>query len=142
MKIGFTGTRLGMTGAQRAALQELLSKQTGEFHHGGCQGADAEAHDVARYCGLWIIEHPPSNGVLWAGKFVDERRPKKPYLDRNRDIVDETEMLIATPSSSTEELRSGTWSTVRYARKLRRKIIIIDTAGGFHNGQLARQEEP
>lgn len=33
--------------------------------------------------------------------------------------------MIATPSSKEEELRSGTWSTVRYARKLRRPVTLI-----------------
>lgn len=137
MKIGFTGTQLGMTSAQKDALRTLLTGKSGEFHHGDCVGADAEAHDIARALGLWIIGHPPSDGRKRAYKFVDERREEKPYLDRNKDIVAETEVLVATPAQSAEQLRSGTWSTVRYARKLRRKIVLIDTAGNFVNGQTA-----
>lgn len=46
-------------------------------------------------------------------------------LARNRDIVDETEILIACPGHMHEELRSGTWSTIRYAVKIQRPHIII-----------------
>jgi hypothetical protein len=49
----------------------------------------------------------------------------KPYLSRNKDIVLETELLIATPGEEEEQIRSGTWSTVRYARSLKRMINIV-----------------
>lgn len=52
-----------------------------------------------------------------------EERPAKPYLERNKDIANEgIDGLIAAPSGWVEELRSGTWATVRYARKLKRTI--------------------
>ena len=47
----------------------------------------------------------------------------KPYLDRNRDIVDACEVLLATPDGP-ERLRSGTWSTVRYARKIGKPVEV------------------
>jgi hypothetical protein len=34
--------------------------------------------------------------------------------------------LIATPESLTEELRSGTWATIRYARKIKKPCLILD----------------
>lgn len=134
MKIGFTGTQFGMTDAQKAALQKLLTGKDGEFHHGDCEGADAEAHDIARVCGLRIIGHPPSDPKKRARKFVDEWREEKPYLARNKDIVSETEVLVAAPAQGVEQLRSGTWSTVRFARKLRRKIVLIATNGAYVDG--------
>jgi hypothetical protein len=48
---------------------------------------------------------------------ADVRGPK-PYLNRNRHIVRETALLIAVPNELTEQPRSGTWSTVRYAQRL------------------------
>jgi len=39
--------------------------------------------------------------------------------------VDETEWLWAIPGEFKEVLRSGTWSTIRYARKKGKKVLII-----------------
>jgi hypothetical protein len=49
----------------------------------------------------------------------------KEYLDRNHDIVDSSDLLIAVSESTVEVLRSGTWATIRYAKKLRKPIKII-----------------
>jgi hypothetical protein len=129
MQVGFTGTQRGMTEAQKAHLQIVLCGfgRGGELHHGDCIGADSEAHDVADACGYCIILHPPSNPYKRAWREVPRHlmRPELPYITRNHRIVNETEWLIATPSEFEEQLRSGTWSTVRYARRQRRKICLI-----------------
>ena len=127
MRVGFTGTQDGMTMSQRVTLiKELLMVSTnGEFNHGDCIGADAEAHIEARELGFFITKHPPKNTSKQAFCVVDKTLVPKDYIERNHDIVDATEMLIATPKGMQEELRSGTWATVRYARKLHRPIIII-----------------
>jgi hypothetical protein len=46
------------------------------------------------------------------------------------DIVVESELLIATPKEVKEQLRSGTWATVRRARKVGIPIILITPDGG------------
>ncbi len=48
-------------------------------------------------------------------------------LDRNRHMVDRTGTLLAVYNG---EYRGGTAATIRYARKLDQKIIIIDPATG------------
>ncbi len=115
MKIGFTGTQNGMTSAQRQTLFYLLSNEKGEFHHGDCIGADSDAHDIAESRGLEPIIHPPDIMRKRAFKKANQIRHTKPYLDRNKDIVNETE----------------TWSTIRYARKLKKKITIIYPNGSY-----------
>jgi hypothetical protein len=40
------------------------------------------------------------------------------YLQRNKDIVNNCNYLIACPYSNKEQLSSGVWSTIRYAKKL------------------------
>lgn len=43
--------------------------------------------------------------------------PGGPYLQRNDALVEHADLLIAFPRTADEVLRSGTWSTVRRARK-------------------------
>jgi len=126
LKLGFTGTQEGATSAQIAKLDELFAS-FGQFelHHGDCIGADKAAHLAARRVGASVVIHPPL--VKTKRAFCESALilPPKAYLERNKDIVDATDVLIACPKSEKEELRSGTWSTVRYARKQRKMEIII-----------------
>ena len=66
----------------------------------------------------------------------DQTLPPKDYLDRNHDIVDQTDLLIATPKENTEVLRSGTWATIRYAKKINKPTWIIETNGNIWKGIL------
>jgi hypothetical protein len=123
MKIGFTGTQHGMSKFQKKLLRRLLDNDLDEFHHGDCVGADAEAHNIAdtERCACAIVIHPPSDSRKRAFKKVhdqDQMIKPKPYIQRNKDIVNAVDLLIAAPRSNKEELRSGTWSTVRYAKKI------------------------
>jgi len=43
-------------------------------------------------------------------------REAKPFIERDHDIVDETEAMIAVSRTYEEQTRSGTWTTVRYAK--------------------------
>jgi len=134
MKIGFTGTQIGMTPNQFGELARLIAigvtDNPCEFHHGDCIGADAEAHSIADAFGCRIVIHPPTNTSKEAFCKVDSEwdtvLPPKPYLDRNHDIVDACDVLLAAPKSIEEELRSGTWATVRYARKKNIPVIILE----------------
>jgi hypothetical protein len=125
-KIGFTGTRKGMTTPQRNTLRYMLTIYTGsEFHHGDCIGADNQAHGDAIQCGMRVVVHPPILDRLRAFCKGHETRDPKPYLVRNREIVGETDLLIACPDVANEIERSGTWATVRFARSIKRPIWII-----------------
>lgn len=133
-KVGFTGTQIGCTPQQRAALRlrfEIMLQQSGrcEFHHGDCIGADADAHSEAVAAFFRTVSHPPIVTSKRAFTRNDVELQAKEYLERNRDIVNETYGLIACPKFGLEELRSGTWATVRYARKLKRPILIIRSDG-------------
>ena len=139
MNIGFTGTKRGMTDVQKHVVQRailfLINKDkwcyTPTFHHGSCIGSDYQAGIIAKSLGCKIILHPPIITRYMAPCYYDEIREPKDYLVRNHDIVDETEVLIATPKEFTEELRSGTWATVRYAKE--GKLIIIVYPDGTMN---------
>lgn len=125
MAVGFTGTRHGMTEAQIATFLTLLPEYCGPFHHGDCKGADAQASDLASQWRL-VISHPPTDEKLraftpWSTVVL----PSKPYIERNHDIVDACDVLIGCPGEMTEQLRSGTWATIRYARKIGKKVVVI-----------------
>lgn len=51
--------------------------------------------------------------------------PAAEYLERNKNIVDSVELLIVAPKSPHEELRSGTWSTYRYAKRIGVPTLIL-----------------
>ncbi len=127
--IGFTGTRHGMTEAQRIKVRELVEEQVKQDltvgHHGDCLGADAQFHSISRDCGLAVIGHPPKDERLRAFCSVDEERTAEDFLVRNRRIVDECDIVIATPFEMTEQQRGGTWSTIRYARRVRKARVVL-----------------
>ncbi|OBJ40256.1 hypothetical protein A5630_25230 [Mycolicibacterium mucogenicum] len=111
---GFTGTRNNLTGEQHAWLQEVLPGDV-VVHHGACVGADSAMHVYAMDKGNDVVVHPPTNPRLRMA--YDPRAlwlPAKDYLDRDRDIVDAVQLLLATPDGP-ERWQSGTWYTVRYA---------------------------
>jgi hypothetical protein len=132
--VGFTGTRNGMTPAQRKAVWELLQKENPtEVHHGDDKGADTDFHQLAHRHKSVVRVHPPDNAVRRAFNEGHEVHQVKPYLKRNRDIVDNSDVLIATPSSSEEVLRSGTWATIRYAKKQNKKVIQVNPDGSVQD---------
>ncbi len=127
MIVGFTGTQKGMTDPQKKSFRKLLINiQPESFSQGCCTGADYDATKIAYELGIPCVAHPPINQskVHYHVGYIKVHE-RKEYLDRNRDIANESELLIACPSSEQEELRSGTWSTIRYGRKSKRYIIII-----------------
>lgn len=132
MKVGFTGTREGLTDTQkqilRNTIEELLMEGYDEAHHGDCVGADCEFHDMVIQQMIVVI-HPPDDTRMEAYCHGNEHRAPKPYLERNHDIVDETDLLIVCPKGELEEIRSGTWATARYARRIGKPVIVI-----FPNG--------
>jgi hypothetical protein len=121
-----TGTRFGMSEEQNYLFYErLVNLGATVLHHGDCVGADAQAHSIACELGLFTVGHPPSNPVNRAWCECDELWPEKGYIERDRDIVNCCEILLATPKHQHEILRSGTWTTVRYARKVGKPYEIL-----------------
>lgn len=133
-KIGFLGTRHGMSPSQQKALKELIdSKEFSEFHHGDCIGSDAQAHDIlSEYKkmnkDIKIVGHPPKSAKTRAFcKFDIEMIPDS-FHNRNRHIIDATDVFVATPDIS-EKVKSGTWNAIRYARMKNKKVYIIHKSG-------------
>ncbi|KKL24877.1 hypothetical protein LCGC14_2410960 [marine sediment metagenome] len=124
-KIGFTGSLHGMTDEQKRIVKAFLINVSGqdlELHHGDCVGADAQVDSICRDLRIPTVIHPPINSKHRAFCDSADVRQLKPYLERNHDIVDETDLLIAAPQSRTEVQRSGTWATIRYAQTEGKKV--------------------
>lgn len=127
MKVGITGTREGTSLEAMFALRAILQAlQPTELHHGDCIGVDSEAHSNVRAVSehTKIVIHPPIAGAYRAYREGDMSYQEKGYLDRNRAIADECDMLIAMPDGP-EKQRSGTWSTVRKAVEFNKPVLII-----------------
>lgn len=134
MTLGFTGTSKGMTQRQRDTVLYLFRElQLTELHHGGERHADAEAHRLALALGACVHVHPgPAFKLSHDCLGADVVHAIKPNLTRNKDIVTmSVDGLVAAPSGATEVLRSGTWTTVRYARKAERRRWIVSPDGTF-----------
>ena len=120
VKIGFTGTRRGMSMNQKRMLRYVMTRfyDVVEFHHGAAIGADTEAVEIVTTLGRWenspqIIPHPA----------------KKNPLARNRTIVSKVGILIAAPATDREVLRSGTWATIRYAQQRDIAVVMLPRGG-------------
>lgn len=125
--VGFTGTQKGMTSEQIYEVDKLLMDDllTSTSHDGDCIGADADFNKLSKLSGLKRHGHPPINPSKRAWCDYDFIEEEKDYHERNHDIVDASDWMIACPAGFVEELRSGTWSTVRYARKNNRPGVIV-----------------
>jgi hypothetical protein len=131
-----TGSRQGPTDAQKETFI-LLRGQMAYAHmrNGAAEGWDrfAATHWSMGDCEFW-----PSNSdqEYWARKFVSGSEVHRVHairapLDRNRTMVNESHGVIAAPMSSAEVMRSGTWATIRYARKAGKPVLVI-----WPNGEI------
>jgi hypothetical protein len=129
MKIGFTGTRKGMSQHQKEQfVLKMFELDPSEFHHGDCEGADAEAHDIIRefFPLVKIICHPPKSNSQRAWKHCDDYMDPLPYLTRDYKIVDDVDYMFGAPLQDNEIIRSGTWTTIRYSRKKNKLLTILE----------------
>lgn len=117
--VAFTGTQIGMSSPQLVAFEKVLASLTPKvLIHGDCIGADAQAHDIAIALGVEVWIRPCTISYKRAykkGKLL--AAPEDPLV-RHRKMVDQAQALIACPKEMKQQLRSGTWATVRYASKL------------------------
>jgi len=141
MNIGFTGTKRGMTEAQKESVRYILDtkiKEKGEDEviigrHGCCVGADNDFHNILReFPNVKIEGHPGTTGEYRAWCECDVLHEVKPFLERNHTIVDQSNLMIATPGEMNEVLRSGTWATIRYSRKMNKELFQVFPDGTFH----------
>lgn len=132
--IGFTGNRYGLTKEQQTQIIGILNKYNNIIVlHGDCIGSDTDFHNLCiEYkklnptTNLQIHIYPPTDAKLRGFNLGDVIFETKPYLKRNKNIVTNSDILIGCPvDKNNEQTRSGTWSTIRLARKLNKQIYLL-----------------
>jgi hypothetical protein len=149
--LAFTGTRRGLTPAQLAALRVVLAEirfHNSVVHNGAAEGADEEMLDLLAegLAGRPTVHLWPCNrerqqwAFEWALAFSKALHPSArvhptaPPLERNRRMVAAASVVVACPDGP-ERLRSGTWSTVRAARRRGREVVLV-----WPDGSVTREE--
>ena len=126
MKVGVTGTREGANAYQLAELRTVLTELKGtEFHHGDCKGVDVEAAAIAKELGYKVVCHPPKSSEQQGFFGGDEMREPLGYLQRDRNIVDATDVLLVVPLQNEWQPKGGTWYTHDYAVKKGKPVSVI-----------------
>jgi len=132
-RLGFTGSRKGMTDDQESALRQELRDLLDEYgtealeaHHGDAIGADSQFHTICQELNIPVVIHPSKDQKDRA--FCEgaraERLPQK-FRQQSESIVNSSDVLIAAPDGFHERLRgSGTWMTVRIARTAEKTRVI------------------
>lgn len=142
--VGFTGTRNGMTDAQRDRVyRELKQNMTGALGvpllglHGDCVGADADFDRICILLGIGRMCRPCVFESMRAHTGAVEIAPPVRPMERNRAIVADADWVIACPPNFDEiKSGSGTWATIKFARRAHRMLTIV-----FPDGTL-RTESP
>lgn len=99
-----------------------------ELHHGACVGVDEQAALFGRSLGFQVIAHPPENPKLLSKVSLavsDKILPALSYLERDREIVHRSGLLIAVPNTNAETPRSGTWYTYKYAQGKDKTLMLV-----------------
>ena len=128
-------------------LVEVLGElhEITEAHQGDCIGADFEFATIVDCVApdAVIHSHPPENKSKRAYTRCDVIHPAKEYLVRNKEIVRAADFLIACPKTQFEETRSGTWATVRFARRCNMPIVILwpDGKYTYEEGEIPLRAE-
>lgn len=143
--------RVGVSGTRHAGSDHFftifhlmgLMKEISDYTtvtHGCCRGADDLAAKATRNVGTDIrirgILPAGWQGSRWIvnGDYnteVEEMPNGTSLLDRDQRVVDEVQGLIAFPMHAedhVESRRSGTWATIRMARRKGIPIVVLPLA--------------
>lgn len=130
MKIGFTGTRAGMTNAQHQKIDKIVWFLRDDYGatvaiEGDCIGADDDFWHLVRFRGLRTETFPPVNRLYRCHHRSDKVHLPAPYMTRNQSIVDNADVMIAAPGEMEWRPHSGTWATITMARKANKHLYIV-----------------
>jgi predicted Rossmann fold nucleotide-binding protein DprA/Smf involved in DNA uptake len=134
--VGFTGSR-HLTGEMQEAIKRALieTQVDATIVTGACLGVDAYVALIAwrtPYLKVHTIVPADRSRVdpYWRDHCdtFEEMPPGTTYRDRNERIVALSDRLIAVPDypeDAPESRRSGTWMTIRIARRTGRPVQVV-----------------
>lgn len=125
-----TGTRKGMTLHQHNTFVSMLkADRPSLIVHGAALGADSDVHRKAILynipCDIYPASGVPSNIDNLNIRAIDIIHEAAPPLERNKTMVKAGTHVVAFPKLMVEELRSGTWAAIRYAKTARKPLTIV-----------------
>lgn len=116
---------LTVLGDLRFARTPFISTRPFEWQHNGdCINADHLMARIWRRLGGKVHGHPPDQMDRRAFFHFDVVEEPLPFGKRDQKIVDAAALLVAAPRRP-EYTRSGTWMTVRMARRKGLPIIFV-----------------
>ena len=133
----FTGVRNPPEGSKNKVrlLLMTLDPEESELVIGCCVGIDQMVGEEGKKFGFKIYGVVPADRLRVDPLFANyctsfEFMPDgTDYMDRNSRLIEISYDLHAFPMTAEEEVRSGTWSTVRRARRKGMIVTIIPLKG-------------
>ena len=132
MKVAIVGSRRY---ENKRKIKEFIFKLKNEYGtdtiivSGGCkQGADKYAKKYALELGLQYQEYPPFHDVHNLYCVLPEHCYRKPYsvkyfFVRNKQIAQNSDVVVGFIPNGIKS--NGTESTIKYAKKFNKKVLII-----------------
>jgi hypothetical protein len=124
-----------------SAIGEFLEPHT-HFLSGGAHGVDAAAGKIVLLTRTTKANPHPLTWVLPFDRMYDRdtvtqyRAPRievpGTYMARNDRLIAEADVLLAFPPTPHEITRSGTWATVRRARRKGIPVHLYPLSGATH----------
>lgn len=144
MNIGFTGRRDGLSQEQHNALDKFLFKIKKENFNtittiqGGCIGADEQFYHLSKVYDMYRITYPghsakDNTSLSFDYSDSNEIAISKTYFERNRNIVNDSYLMVACPYGDDFNKSGGTNYTINYSIKQGKKIYIILPDGKIIN---------
>ena len=133
--LGFTGRADGMSEPQRVGVRVILEEFISFYPnrqpvglHGDALGADKDFYDICEELGIpsWCRPCSGANRAHTGSKVVAEVTTP---MVRNRAIVAESHLLIATPPTPEFIKHSGSWATLKYMVKAAKPVFLVKPDG-------------
>jgi hypothetical protein len=134
MRYSVSGVSRPLYGVEIMHIRSVLEgcREVTEFTTGGARGVDTAAaflaqavHPLAKHRVL-LPDQPyhPVWDTPGSARDFEVKRISGGYMARNDALVACADILIAFPERPDEEVRSGTWATVRRARKAGITVVL------------------